>query len=644
MVARSKSIALALSGGGLRATLFHLGVIRNLFDRGLLPCVSHITAVSGGSILAAHLALHWDRYTACRKSFESAASEVIRFARCDLRGRVMRPWLFSWLFPIPYVLTLRMFAPKMFRRVELLRANYERLLGKRCLGDLCRRSNAPSVYLLASSMTTGHVVSFGGPDALVRFEIDGADPLIHSSAPQAISAAKVSLAFAVAASSAFPPVFPPMRLSAGTLGVSREAFPNEYLLTDGGVLDNLGIRKLLWIAQQSANDWPFDHLIISNAERGFEPEFRNDFEFIVNRTSRAVDLMMNRISHFEEQALLGRAVSYVNLADAVEIEAEPTALDKDVVYRVHRTRTDLDDFSRVEINAIVRHGWSMCNEKTKQISPKAQPQPGQLWQPYPRNAIDPNKMRYSHTTRYGLFRGKHWATWAFWAAVIFWGFVAPVGLSGWFAIRARNAESGQARAIVGDQVRLVQRLALLATSPDIQSWDRNLALWERLTRELAEEPWFRREREMEEQDWAEGLRVGREAVQARGEARRLVQSVERMARRQAEQIRRQGQRPTQVLEEELDMTLSELLLALDRMSRPGTRHHETPYSRQVFRRFSIGILQMARDNAQMNKAIGTLRGELQAWAQAAEEPVDKREGLRNAIDSMRLVVEESLAR
>jgi predicted acylesterase/phospholipase RssA len=55
-------MGLALSGGGFRGTLFHLGVVRFLRDAGVLRDVTHITSVSGGSILAAHLVLNWERY------------------------------------------------------------------------------------------------------------------------------------------------------------------------------------------------------------------------------------------------------------------------------------------------------------------------------------------------------------------------------------------------------------------------------------------------------------------------------------------------------------------------------------------------------------------------------------------------------
>src|SRR4051812_39659144 len=46
-------IALALSGGGSRAIAFHLGCLRALHAEGILDRVQVISAVSGGSVLAA---------------------------------------------------------------------------------------------------------------------------------------------------------------------------------------------------------------------------------------------------------------------------------------------------------------------------------------------------------------------------------------------------------------------------------------------------------------------------------------------------------------------------------------------------------------------------------------------------------------
>ena len=45
-------IGLALSGGGMRATLFHLGILKWLAEMELLENIKHVSTVSGGSICA----------------------------------------------------------------------------------------------------------------------------------------------------------------------------------------------------------------------------------------------------------------------------------------------------------------------------------------------------------------------------------------------------------------------------------------------------------------------------------------------------------------------------------------------------------------------------------------------------------------
>ena len=56
---RRRGIALCLSGGGFRATLFHLGAIQRLFELGIAtrPDFDTIASVSGGSITAAQWAI-----------------------------------------------------------------------------------------------------------------------------------------------------------------------------------------------------------------------------------------------------------------------------------------------------------------------------------------------------------------------------------------------------------------------------------------------------------------------------------------------------------------------------------------------------------------------------------------------------------
>src|SRR6478736_4598825 len=102
---RKPSIALCLSGGGLRATFFHLGVIRFLRDIrltglgerpvddpawNLLKNVTQISSVSGGSMIAAHLVLNWQSYTGTDEQYAAVEKELLAFGARDIRGRIVR--------------------------------------------------------------------------------------------------------------------------------------------------------------------------------------------------------------------------------------------------------------------------------------------------------------------------------------------------------------------------------------------------------------------------------------------------------------------------------------------------------------------------------------------------------------------------
>ena len=86
---------LALSGGGFRASLYHLGVIRYLRDAGIIQSVRQISSVSGGSVLAAHLVLNWDRYCGSDAEFQQVSGELIRFVQMDVRNRFVRRFPFT---------------------------------------------------------------------------------------------------------------------------------------------------------------------------------------------------------------------------------------------------------------------------------------------------------------------------------------------------------------------------------------------------------------------------------------------------------------------------------------------------------------------------------------------------------------------
>lgn len=71
-------IGLALSGGGVRAAVFHLGVLRRLADQGLLEEVSTLSTVSGGSLVTALIFSHADMRWPTSENFRSTILPQLR--------------------------------------------------------------------------------------------------------------------------------------------------------------------------------------------------------------------------------------------------------------------------------------------------------------------------------------------------------------------------------------------------------------------------------------------------------------------------------------------------------------------------------------------------------------------------------------
>src|SRR5262245_37725899 len=166
-----KKLGLALSGGGFRATLYHLGLLRFLRDAGLLPQVTHITSVSGGSIMAAHLALNWDRYTGSPKEFEQAAAQLLSFIQLDVRNRILRR------FPLGLVMRwprrLLGLSNRQLTRTGLLESQYQQhLFGDKSLFELPER---PQLHILATNLSEGCLCSFNR-DGLWMMQNKGGQP------------------------------------------------------------------------------------------------------------------------------------------------------------------------------------------------------------------------------------------------------------------------------------------------------------------------------------------------------------------------------------------------------------------------------------------------------------------------------------
>jgi len=370
------TIGLALSGGGFRATLHHLGVVRYLRDAGWLPAVSEIASVSGGSILAAHVALNWDRYTGSDAAFAEAAAEVVRFVQFDVRNRIVRR--LPLLFPFRAAARFAGLATRGLAPGDLLERYYrEFLFGDRRLFELPER---PGLHVLATNVSDGVLAVFNRDGLHVQNrDGDATDSFKH------VPGWTAPIAKVVAASSAFPGFFPPVEIVASDLGVRDGHFPPESF-TDGGVYDNLGIRAIRWL--QHRREGKPDLVLVSDAGKPFQILGDGPLGFLA-QSIRATDILWDRVWQLERENFGNRnGYHFMPITRVVARDEDSHALPHVVQAEVASIRTDLDRFSDLEVNALVGHGYEVARSVHRRLGdgtlgPVAE---GPLWIPCPGTA------------------------------------------------------------------------------------------------------------------------------------------------------------------------------------------------------------------------------------------------------------------
>jgi predicted acylesterase/phospholipase RssA len=85
-----RKIGLALSGGGFRASFFHLGTLRRLAELGLLRRVEVLSTVSGGSIIAAHYYLRLKEAMAQRPLHNDDYINIVDLVEKEMRAGVQK--------------------------------------------------------------------------------------------------------------------------------------------------------------------------------------------------------------------------------------------------------------------------------------------------------------------------------------------------------------------------------------------------------------------------------------------------------------------------------------------------------------------------------------------------------------------------
>ena len=440
---------LALSGGGFRATAFHLGVLKRLRELGLLAEVDVLSTVSGGSIAGAYW-LYWQAKKGDTlkddNQWNKFESSLIRAMKTGIRGPLfwkafLAPLVILGLVSgtlvwfwgavslltkvgLTFLIILAAYCVWHYTATLLLEGQYDELLFHGCkISDLSapedsyRQTKLPKLFINATDLVNGSAVLFKcgvrqtrseviaeiGERLMKDRETFGRDRQAFAIPMEAMDS-NLSLARAVAASSALPGVFAPLRFW-GPLDFSAQQVlsmllgtppPRRggFLVTDGGVFDNQGVQILL--ESECRGLILSDAAAVLTRERNlstwqlFPPRkgvvFRSQ-DIIYDRSrdlgyQRLADrhamfrIIQQSGSDPERKATLLRQYSpviegyaYVELLPSQHFRNSlkdspsfpPDRIPEELMRLVAAIRTDLDRFSDIEISALMLHGYSLID-------------------------------------------------------------------------------------------------------------------------------------------------------------------------------------------------------------------------------------------------------------------------------------------
>jgi NTE family protein len=344
-------LALAFSGGGFRASLAALGVLRFVADAGLLGRVRYVSSVSGGSVAHGMLARH---YTELEK--EGFAPEALD--RLVIEPFIARISKHSLIWAL--ILNLwKIIGPKT--RTQLLADTLaDWFFGHEPLEGLSR--NCRFVFN-AADLTTG--VRFG-----LERDVFG-DYVVGR---RTTNGSGLRLADAVAASAAFPGAFAPLKLDFD-YPCKQGRVPK---LLDGGAYDNLGL-EVVDDLPRAVNGLPQAFLVAINAgglfhtgRFGWLPFFRNLIRVnsLLYRQSTALRMreMVGRFQAFEQARAQGQPIPdwgrygvLFSLATTFDQPAPEWVADRpqheELRLKLALVKTTFARFERPLCQQLVYRGW-----------------------------------------------------------------------------------------------------------------------------------------------------------------------------------------------------------------------------------------------------------------------------------------------
>jgi NTE family protein len=414
-------LGLALSGGGLRASFFHIGVLAQMAKLGLLRQVEVISTVSGGSIIGAFYYLHVKKLLDNKPDSEITDQDYIKMVQDiekqflpavqkNIRMRVIVNPIKNLKMIFPNYsrsdrigeLYDRYFYRPIFdpNRNTLIKMNELKIQPKGAKDDFHphkdnreRNAKVPILKLNATTLNTGHNWRFEASrmgeqqipeNKKIEKEIDRNLRLLAPYPYEELveDQQDFELGLAVAASACVPALFHPLAISGLFPKLIEDATPEDIRvqLVDGGVHDNQGIEGL--------TDEKCTLFIISDASGQMQDE-ADPSTSILSVISRTNSILMDRVREEQIGGLYQNydpekaPIAFMHLRRGLSTQVisclrsqnkQPKELEKEgdpeetsenfgVSHRIQdllsKVRTDLDSFTEVEAYSLMMDGFQM---------------------------------------------------------------------------------------------------------------------------------------------------------------------------------------------------------------------------------------------------------------------------------------------
>jgi predicted acylesterase/phospholipase RssA len=386
-------VGLALSGGGFRASLFHIGVLARLAELDLLRHVEVLSCVSGGSILGAVYYLELRKLLMAKRDEQIRPADYIQLVK-DIEREFLEKIQqnnFRLRMLERFTTNVQMLRNRGSRTESIGRVMGEEVYGgsgddtsiymdrigiqpagetntfKREDHNWRRKNKVPLLVLNATNQETGHGWHFT-PEQMGEPTTSKIDAIAARSRRAYAEKEAPELWRAVTASACVPVVFEPIQVKFGGELVN---------LLDGGVHDNQGSSALL--------DRDCTLMLVSDAS-GQLTRDANPSRMALAVGLRAENIEAARLREAlyagleaRKRGSLLRGVMFLHLRlELGESDTVPTpyGLTTGLQQRLSKIRTDLDVFHDVEAHALMLSGYLMtCHQLPKQLAENVPTEP-----------------------------------------------------------------------------------------------------------------------------------------------------------------------------------------------------------------------------------------------------------------------------